>query len=174
VVVIGGGMTAVDAAVQARLLGAEESTIAYRRGPDGLSASTYEQDWAQTHGVKIRHWATPKEVLAQGGAVTGVRFATTAQRDGKLAETGDGFTLQADMVLRAIGQTFVAETVGAAIKLTAGRIATDDQGRTSHPRVWAGGDCRFGGRDLTVEAVEHGKVAAESMHALLTGGSTGG
>lgn len=169
VVVIGGGMTAVDAAVQSRLLGAEESTIVYRRGPDGLSASSYEQDWAQTHGVKIRHWAAPKEVLAQGGAVTGVRFASTTQRNGKLIETDDGFTLQADMVLRAIGQTFVAEPVGAAIALKSGRITTDDRGRTSHPKVWAGGDCRLGGRDLTVEAVEHGKVAAQSIHGALMG-----
>jgi len=173
VVVIGGGMTAVDAAVQSRLLGAEESTIVYRRGPDGLSASRYEQDWAQTHGVKIRHWATPKEVLVQDGAVTGVRFASTAQRDGKLVETGEVLTLQADMVLRAIGQTFLAEPVAAAIERTAGRIATDAEGRTSYPRVWAGGDCRFGGRDLTVEAVEHGKVAAQSIHAALSARSTG-
>jgi glutamate synthase (NADPH/NADH) small chain len=169
VVVIGGGMTAVDAAVQARLLGAEESTIVYRRGPQGLSASLYEQDWAQTHGVKIRHWAAPKEVLAQGGAVTGVRFASTIERDGRLVETDDGFTLQADMVLRAIGQTFVADPVGAAIEMKGGRIVTDDHGRTSHAKVWAGGDCRHGGRDLTVEAVQHGKVAAQSIHAALMG-----
>jgi glutamate synthase (NADPH/NADH) small chain len=169
VVVIGGGMTAVDAAVQARLLGAEESTIVYRRGPQGLSASRYEQDWAQTHGVKIRHWATPKEVLAQGGAVTGVRFASTIERDGRLVETDDGFTLPADMVLRAIGQTFVADPVGVAIELKGGRIVTEDEGRTRHAKVWAGGDCRFGGRDLTVEAVQHGKVAALSIHAALTG-----
>jgi len=169
VVVIGGGMTAVDAAVQARLLGAEESTIVYRRGPEAMSASSYEQDWAQTHGVKIRHWAAPKEILAQGGAVAGVRFVSTVLRDGKLADTDDGFTLPADMVLRAIGQTFVAAPVGASIELKAGRIATDALGRTSHPRVWAGGDCRAGGRDLTVEAVEHGKVAAQSMHDTLMG-----
>ncbi|MGH7185309.1 MAG: FAD-dependent oxidoreductase, partial [Pseudomonadota bacterium] len=73
----------------------------------------------------------------------------------------------ADMVLRAIGQSFVAEPVGAAIELKAGRITTDEQGRTSHPKVWAGGDCRVGGRDLTVEAVQHGKVAAQSIHAAL-------
>jgi glutamate synthase (NADPH/NADH) small chain len=73
------------------------------------------------------------------------------------------------MVLRAIGQTFVAEPVGAAIALKSGRITTDDRGRTSHPKVWAGGDCRLGGRDLTVEAVEHGKVAAQSIHGALMG-----
>ncbi|MBX9833820.1 MAG: NAD(P)-dependent oxidoreductase [Burkholderiaceae bacterium] len=168
VVVIGGGMTAVDAAVQSRKLGAEDVTIVYRRGADAMSASAVEQQWAQTNGVKIRHWAAPKEVLSEGGAVKGVQFAATALSGGKLVETGETFTQDADMVLKAIGQTFVAEPVGKGIALEGGRIVTDAQGCTSLPRVWAGGDCRVGGRDLTVEAVEHGKVAAVSIHAALT------
>ena len=168
VVVIGGGMTAVDAAVQSRKLGAEEVTIVYRRGAEAMSASAVEQQWAQTNGVTIRHWAAPKEVLSEGGAVKGVRFAATALSGGKLVETGETFTLDADMVLKAIGQTFVAEPVGKSIALEGGRIATDAEGQTSLARVWAGGDCRVGGRDLTVEAVEHGKVAAVSIHAALS------
>ena len=168
VVVIGGGMTAVDAAVQSRKLGAEEVTIVYRRGAEAMSASAVEQQWAQTNGVTIRHWAAPKEVLSEGGAVKGVRFAATALSGGKLVETGETFTLDADMVLKAIGQTFVAEPVGSRIALEGGRIATDAEGQTSLARVWAGGDCRVGGRDLTVEAVEHGKVAAVSIHAALS------
>ena len=167
VVVIGGGMTAVDAAVQSRKLGAEEVTIVYRRGAEAMSASAVEQQWAQTNGVTIRHWAAPKEVLSENGTVKGVRFAATALSGGKLVETGETFTLEADMVLKAIGQTFVAEPVGSRIALEGGRIATDAEGQTSLPRVWAGGDCRVGGRDLTVEAVEHGKVAAVSIHAAL-------
>ena len=167
VVVIGGGMTAVDAAVQSRKLGAEEVTIVYRRGAEAMSASAVEQQWAQTSGVTIRHWAAPKEVLSEGGAVKGVRFAATALSGSKLVETGETFTLDADMVLKAIGQTFVAEPVGKSIALEGGRIATDAEGQTSLARVWAGGDCRVGGRDLTVEAVEHGKVAAVSIHAAL-------
>lgn len=169
VVVIGGGMTAVDAAVQARKLGAEEVTIAYRRGAESMSASHVEQEWAQTNGVTIRHFAAPKEVLSADGAVTGVRFAATAMEGGRLVETGESFVIPADMVLKAIGQTYVPEPVGEAIALTGGRIATDADGRTSLARVWAGGDCRAGGRDLTVEAVEHGKVAAVSIHAALQG-----
>ena len=168
VLVIGGGMTAVDAAVQSRKLGAEEVTIVYRRGAESMSASRVEQQWAQTNGVHIRHWAAPKELLCEDGAVTGMRFAATALRDGKLIETGETFTLEADMVLKAIGQTYVAEPAGKAIALQGGRIATDDAGRTSLARVWAGGDCRAGGRDLTVEAVEHGKVAALSIHEALS------
>ena len=74
------------------------------------------------------------------------------------------------MVLRAIGQTYLPEaaTSNPALRLKGGRIETDALGRSSVPGVWAGGDCRYGGRDLTVEAVEHGKVAAQAMHAALT------
>ncbi len=170
VVVIGGGMTAVDAAVQARKLGAEEVTIVYRRGAEGMSASQVEQRWAQTHGVTLRHWAAPQELLCEAGAVRGMRFAATALEGGRLVETGETFTLAADMVLKAIGQSYRPEYAGPAIALQAGRIATDAQGRTSAPGVWAGGDCRAGGRDLTVEAVEHGKVAAASIHEALMAG----
>ena len=172
VLVIGGGMTAVDAAVQSKLLGAETVTIAYRRGPEAMSASAHEQAWAQTHGVLIRHWAAPEAVLADGGQVTGVRFAATRLERGKLVNTGETFMLAADRVLRAIGQAFVAGPVGASIRLDQGRIATDAEGLTSVPGVWAGGDCRAGGRDLTVEAVEHGKVAARSIDAALRGASS--
>lgn len=167
VVVIGGGMTAVDAAVQCKLLGAETSTIVYRRGLEAMPASAHERDWARTNGVAIRTWAAPQAVLAEGGQVTGVRFVHTAMQGGRLVETGESFTLEADMVLRAIGQTYVAEPA-AALALEGGRIRTDEQGRTSLAGVWAGGDCRFGGRDLTVEAVQHGKIAARSIHAAIT------
>jgi glutamate synthase (NADPH/NADH) small chain len=88
--------------------------------------------------------------------------------DGKLNATGESFVLEADMVLKAIGQTLVAQPLGSALELNGGRIVTDAQGLTSHPKVWAGGDCRFGGRDLTVEAVEHGKAAALSIHSAIT------
>ena len=168
VVVIGGGMTAVDAAVQSKKLGAREVTMVYRRGVEGLSASGYEQAWAQKNGVSLRTWAAPKQVLSEGGKVTGVLFAVTALTDGRLVETGEQFTIEADMVLKAIGQTFVADVPN--IELKNGRIATDASGRSSHAKVWAGGDCRDGGRDLTVEAVQHGKVAAIAIDTFLIGG----
>jgi glutamate synthase (NADPH/NADH) small chain len=169
VVVIGGGMTAVDAAVQSKKLGAEDVTIVYRRGEEAMSASGYEQDWAKRCGVTIKHWAAPREVLAEGGRVTGVRFAYTRSDNGKLVETGETFTLAADMVFKAIGQAFETPTAGSAIALKGGRIVTGEEGRTSHAKVWAGGDCTHGGRDLTVEAVEHGKRAAISVDRVLRG-----
>ncbi|MCZ4314233.1 NAD(P)-dependent oxidoreductase [Comamonadaceae bacterium G21597-S1] len=168
VVVIGGGMTAVDAAVQSRKLGADEVSIVYRRGEDAMSASAHERDWARTNGVQVRHWATPKEIFAQDGHVTGVRFARTRLQAGKLVETGEDFTVPADMVLKAIGQSLVAQPLGAMVELQGGRIVTDADGATSHARIWAGGDCRSGGLDLTVEAVEHGKRAALAMHKVLS------
>ena len=167
VVVIGGGMTAVDAAVQSRLLGATTATIVYRRGREAMPASAYEQAWAQRNGVTIRHWAAPQAMLAEGGRLSGVRFVNTTLRDGRLAQTGETFTLPADMVLRAIGQTYEPAVAGSTIALEGGRIRCDAEGRTSLPGVWAGGDCRFGGRDLTVEAVQDGKVAARSIHEAL-------
>ena len=115
----------------------------------------------------IRHWAAPQAVLTDAGGVTGVQFAATAVQDGRLVQTGETFSLHADMLLRAIGQTYDAAPAGAELRLKSGRIQTDAHGQTNLPRVWAGGDCRFGGRDLTVEAVEHGKVAAAAMHAAL-------
>ena len=64
VVVIGGGMTAIDAAVQSKLLGADIVTIAYRRGFDDMKASRFERELAQTHGVIIRPWAQPLALKA--------------------------------------------------------------------------------------------------------------
>jgi glutamate synthase (NADPH/NADH) small chain len=167
VVVIGGGMTAVDAAVQSRLLGAEDVTMVYRRGPEAMSASEFEQQWAQTHGVRIKHWGAPQQMLIADGQVLGVRFAHTALHDGQLRETGEHFDVEADMVLTAIGQCFEAQPLGVSLALKGGRIATDAEGQSSHPKIWAGGDCRHGGRDLTVEAVEHGKVAAIAIDRSL-------
>ncbi|HCX82012.1 MAG TPA: dihydropyrimidine dehydrogenase [Rhodoferax sp.] len=168
VVVIGGGMTAVDAAVQSKLLGAEEVHMVYRRGPESLSASTAEQEWAQTNGVTIHHWLAPVEVLGHSGHVSGITFAHQAMVDGKLTPTGETTTLAADTVLKAIGQKLGNPVLAeAGLTLSGGKIATDAEGTTNLKGVWAGGDCRAGGLDLTVEAVEHGKLAAKAIHAYL-------
>ncbi len=167
VVVIGGGMTAVDAAVQSHKLGAQSVTMVYRRGSAEMGASSHEQAWALENGVHIEHWASPVQVLTENGQVCGVEFERTQMVGGKLQGGGERFVVAADMVLKAIGQTMVAQPLGSALELQSGRIRTDAHGQTSHAKVWAGGDCRAGGRDLTVEAVEHGKVAARAIHATL-------
>jgi glutamate synthase (NADPH/NADH) small chain len=170
IVVIGGGMTAIDVAVQSRHLGAEDVTIVYRRGRDQMGASRFEQELAQTSGVRIRHWARPVRILGETH-VTGVEFEHTRQSDGgRLEGAGECFTLPADVVFKAIGQELKADaTHGAASKLCmeGGRIAVDADRRTSLENVWAGGDCVAGGKDLTVVAVQDGKIAANAIDRYL-------
>ena len=169
VVVIGGGMTAVDAAVQSKLLGAQEVHMVYRRGPQTMTASTAEQQWAQTHGVTIHHGLAPLEITGGQGHVGVVRFTRQVEVNGQWTPTDEIQSFQADMVLKAIGQTLGNPVLAqAGLVLDQGRIATNAQGQTNLPGVWAGGDCRAGGLDLTVEAVEHGKQSAHAIHAHLS------
>jgi len=167
VVVLGGGMTAIDAAVQAKLLGAEEVTICYRRGKEHMNASEFEQDLATSKGVIIRHWLAPKSILSQDGKVAAIEVEYTAIVDGRLSGTGETGVIATDQIFKAIGQTFETSGLGA-LRMETGRIAVDAEGRTSIEGVWAGGDCVFGGEDLTVSAVAHGRDAAESIHRTLT------
>lgn len=168
VVVIGGGMTAVDASVQSRLLGASEVHMVYRRGPEAMGASVDEQTWAKTNGVVIAHWLAPVGFEGEAGAVRAVRFERQRLVDGRLQGTGEFETLAADTVLLAVGQRLTSAPWLDSLRQDGGRIAVDAQGRTSLAGVWAGGDCVGGGRDLTVEAVEDGKQAALAIHASLS------
>jgi glutamate synthase (NADPH/NADH) small chain len=167
VVVIGGGMTAVDAAVQSKLLGAEEVTIVYRRGRDRMGASGHEQEHALNAGVRIVTNAVPVGVVGNG-AVREIEFAYV--RDGAAGPepTGERFRLPADQAFEAIGQRLDGAPEGLA--LAGGKIAVDAAGRTSLPGVWAGGDCAAGGEDLTVTAVAEGRDAAMDIHRALTAG----
>ncbi len=167
VVVIGGGMTAVDAAVQAKLLGAQNVSMVYRRGRARMSASEYEQDLAASKGVQIFYNAAPVAVYGNG-SVTEVEFEYTAEDGGTLKGTGETFRLPADQVFKAIGQAL--DGVPDEIEITGGKIAVDAVGRTSVPGIWAGGDCATGGEDLTVTAVAEGRDAAEDIHAKLMEG----
>lgn len=116
----------------------------------------------------IEHWLAPSCLLGDT-AVTGIRFNRQTLVDGKLTATGETLELPADRVLKAIGQTLGnAWLSDTGLSLKDGRIATDDDGRTSLVGVWAGGDCRAGGLDLTVEAVAHGQRAARAIHAHLS------
>ncbi|HDR9874859.1 TPA: NAD(P)-dependent oxidoreductase [Burkholderia cenocepacia] len=160
VVVIGGGNTAIDAAVQSRKLGAERVTMVYRRGVDAMSATWAEREFAQKSGVTLVTHAKPVRIAGANGQVTGVEFE---------GASGERFTIDADMVLKAIGQTLVPDGITATL-LTSDRtrIAVDADGRTALPDVWAGGDCAAtDGIDLTVQAVQDGKRAAASIDATL-------
>ncbi len=171
VIVIGGGMTAIDAAIQSKLLGAEEVTICYRRGKADMNASLYEQDLAAANGVIIRHWLQPRRVISHNGKASALELEYTTMDGEKLVGTGELLTLPVDQIFKAIGQTFAADSLngsGQAIELENGRIRVDGEGRTTMAKVWAGGDCIHGGDDLTVTSVAQGRDAAESIHHALT------
>ena len=161
VVVIGGGMTAVDAAVQSKLLGAENVTIVYRRGREKMSASGYEQEHATQTGVRIIYGAAPVRVAGKGRAET-VEFAYTQDTAEGLKLGSETFTLKADQVFKAIGQTLAGVPEG--ITVAAGKLP-----KRAGDKLWCGGDCALGGEDLTVTAVAEGRDAAEDIHATLMG-----
>ena len=153
VVVIGGGMTAVDAAVQSKLLGAEHVSMVYRRGREAMSASDYEIEHAAAEGVSIFTNATPVAIHGEG-SVAEVEFAYTNG-------AGENFRLRADQVFKAIGQRLAGHD---GLAMEGRKLATQPA-----PGVWAGGDCTGGGEDLTVTAVAQGRDTAAEIHAFLTG-----
>ena len=167
VVVIGGGMTAIDAAVQSKLLGAEQVTIVYRRGREAMSASRYEQDLAAKHGVKLMFNVQPKR-LHGNGAVAMLELEYTTDKNGNLEATGETLHLSADQVFTAIGQTL---KTNASLTLEGPKIAVNSAGLTSRAGVWAGGDCASSGDDLTVTAVAEGRDAAMDIHKTLMKGA---
>jgi len=167
-VVIGGGMTAIDAAVQSSMLGAEEVSIAYRRERADMNASVFEQELAQTSGVMIRTGLSPRRIIGENGRVSAMEFDRVRSDKGAMVLTGERVVLPCDGILRAIGQRFVPWQEDAALELAGGRLKVDEERRTTDASVWAGGDCAATGEDLTVAAVQDGKLAAESMHRVLT------
>jgi glutamate synthase (NADPH/NADH) small chain len=170
VVVIGGGMTAIDIAVQSKRLGAEQVDIVYRRGPEQMGASEYEQEFALTNGVNIHTWYTPKRLKGEE-RITGIVFARTdVDENGQLVETEGTWSIDADVIFKAIGQALPEAMLGQqqqAPKHRQGKLLVDEGGLTSLPGVWAGGDCALGRDDLTVSAVEDGKQAAHSIDRWL-------
>lgn len=175
VVVIGGGNTAIDISVQTKRLGAEDVTLAYRRGAEHMSATWHEQEFAQINGVKIKHWVRPVRLIGHNGAVKEVEFERTALDDrGQLVGTGETFSVLCDQVFKAIGQKLVKDPVNGKARepldIHQGKIAVNAEMKTSLPNVWAGGDCVASGIDLTVQSVEDGKVAAAAIDRYLRGG----
>ena len=139
VVVIGGGSTAVAIAVKSKRLGAEDVTLVYRRGPEAMSATAKEQQFAQVNGVTIRHWMKPIAIKTNGATVSGVEFEhTKSDGDGRLTGTGDKLEIDVD-------ETYATSLVG----------------------VYAGGDCIDGNIGLTVAAVKDGKLAAAAINDYL-------
>jgi dihydropyrimidine dehydrogenase (NAD+) subunit PreT len=175
-VIVGAGNTAIDAANAAVRLGAEEVHMVYRRGPEQMSAFSFEYEHAKQEGVQFLWNARPTRIIGSGNvkSIELVRLKPTA--DGSLVDVADShFELPADLVILAIGQAthtdFLTDTHGAnaRVKLERGRVVIDrTSGQTSRPNFFAGGDCTNGGREV-VDAVADGKRAGIGIAAWLGG-----
>ena len=164
--VIGAGNTAIDMAVQIARLGCDDVTVVYRRGVESMSATKHEQEIAKANQVRIKTWAKPQAVLLdEAGRVRGMRFENTRPTNSQSQSNGESFELAADAIFKAIGQTL--EIAQPELAIAGDKIAVDANFRTNIKGVYAGGDCIAPGQDLTVQAVQHGKLAARAIHADL-------
>ncbi|MGB2995554.1 MAG: NAD(P)-dependent oxidoreductase [Ferruginibacter sp.] len=169
VAVIGLGMTAIDAATQAKRLGAQKVTIIYRRTENEKPCTQVELDLALLDGCEIIWLAAPKEVLTEAGKVKALICSKmqlgepdTSGRRSPI-ETGETFTLQADMIIKAAGQMPFENLISQYnISNAKGKIKIDENSSTSIKGVFAGGDAVNGGKEV-VDAVQAGKDGAKAI-----------
>jgi glutamate synthase (NADPH/NADH) small chain len=173
VAVIGGGNTAIDASTQAAMSGAERVYLVYRRARGEMRAYPHDIERALTNGVEFIHWTIPVSIDGDT-RVSGLTCMRTEYVDEDGAPTlvpvdGSEFRLGVDRVLRATGQqkrVGFLDTLPDVELDTAGRVIVDDGFRTTNQRIWAGGDCVNGGKEV-VNAVAHGKAAALDIDRTL-------
>jgi glutamate synthase (NADPH/NADH) small chain len=152
VAVVGGGNTAIDAAVAAKYLGASHVSILYRRAQANMSAFSFEYDHARRAGINFIWNARP------------VRFSEHT------VECDNGNVIPAQTIIVAIGQSRLLETLTKirTIELRNGQVVVNPQtGQTADPKYFAGGDCVNGGREV-VDAAAEGKRAAQGIIQWLT------
>lgn len=169
VAVIGMGMTAIDAATQAKRLGASEVTMVYRRTEAEKNCTQAELDIAKLDGCKMIWLAAPKEIIGDTGKtkalVCEVMKLGAPDHSGKPAPvpTGETITLEVDMVIKATGQRPFEELVTQSnMQNRRGKIIVKENAATTIPGVFAGGDCVNGGKEV-VDAVQAGKDGAAAI-----------
>ncbi len=178
VVVIGCGNTAIDAARAAGRLGAESVIVLYRRTIDEMPAYRHEYEEAMAEGVEFRWLVAPLRLLGTG-FVTGLRCVQMklgardqSGRPRPVVVRGSEHTVRCDQVIYSIGQgadtSFLATIEGLRTDRRGRVIVNAETMETSVPRLYAGGDCVNGGKEV-VHAARDGKLAAESIHALIPG-----
>ena len=169
VAVIGMGMTAIDAATQAKRLGATEVTMVYRRTEAEKPCTDAELDIAKLDGCKVIWLAAPKEIIGADGKVTqlicSIMKLGNPDASGRRSpvDTGETFTLDVDMIIKAAGQMPFETLVNANhLDNQNGRLVVNNKAITNIPGVFAGGDAVNGGKEV-VDAVQAGKDGAEDI-----------
>ena len=169
VAIIGMGMTAIDAATQAKRLGASEVTMVYRRTEAEKPCTDVELDIAKLDGCKIIWLAAPKEIIGANGHVTqlvcSVMKLGAPDASGRRSpvDTGETFTLEVDMIIKAAGQMPYQQLAEANhLDNQNGKLLVTEKAISNIPGVFAGGDCVNGGKEV-VDAVQAGKEGAASI-----------
>lgn len=173
VAVIGMGMTAIDAATQAKRLGAEEVTLVYRRTQEEMPCTEKELNIAKMDGCKLIWLAAPKEITGNDGKVNGLtcdlmslNMAEPGSRKSP-EPNGETIHLEIDMIIKATGQLpFSNLAQDNELENNQGKILTNQYAQSSIPGVFAGGDCVNGGKEV-VDAVQAGKDAAAGILTYL-------
>lgn len=168
VAVIGMGMTAIDAATQAKRLGAKEVTMLYRRTQQEMPCTQVELDIAKLDGCEIIWLAAPKEVLGENGKVKALVCSVMKLGEpdagGRRSpvDTSETFTLEVDMVIKAAGQMPYGDLI-KQLKIKNSKFKIDiTDSSTNINGVFAGGDCVNGGKEV-VDAVQAGKDGAKAI-----------
>jgi glutamate synthase (NADPH/NADH) small chain len=173
---IGAGNTAIDVVTASRRLGAEMVHLIYRRSAKEMSAFRYEYDLAKKDGVNFLWQTQPVRVLGSNGIVTGLECVRTrlGAPDARGRRTPEiipdsQFTIEVDMVVRAVGQKpvteFLRDVTGIELRKNS-TVVADTRHQTGNPKYFAGGDCTNGGSEV-VDAVAEGMAAARGMDAWL-------
>ena len=179
VIVLGAGNSAMDAARCAMRLGPDSVTIAYRRSAAEMPARAAEVEHAQEEGVKFEFLLTPKEVVTDDtGRVSGLKFTHNelGEPDAKgrrrpIEIPGSEFVMPADTIIVAIGQRpnpIIAKTTPELKTTERGVLEMDEEGKTSLPGVYAGGDIIRGGATVLL-AMKDGIEAAKRINRYLEG-----
>ena len=174
VAVIGMGMTAIDAATQAKRLGATEVTMLYRRSKEEMPCTEAELDIAMLDGCNIRWLAAPKEVLGVNGKTAALKAEVMRlgepDQSGRRSPvpTGEEFIIDVDMIIKAAGQVPFENLVNnISLNNSYGKIVIDENCATNINGVFAGGDAVNGGKEV-VDAVQAGKDGAAAILKFLS------
>ncbi len=169
VAVIGAGNTAIDAATEAKRLGAKEVVMVYRRGREQMSAYDFEVELAKSDGITFSFHSQPKRIVGKK-YVEGVECLRTKIVNGKLVPIPKSeFVIPADMVIKAVGQNIDESFLSKIprLKIKDGMIVVNAQSYQTHnPKYFAGGDCINGGKEV-VNAAYDGKRAAYGIHNFI-------
>lgn len=164
--VVGGGNTALDVVRELVGLGVPDVRMVYRGTESGMSGYQHEWSEAKDEGVRAVWQAQPVSFAGDDhvSALNVVRLDAD-----KKPIPGSEHAIEAQLVVLAVGQKKLGELVAdlQGVQLDRGKIVTDDAGATGRPGVYAGGDCKNGGKEV-VNAVAEGRDAAEAIHNYLS------